>query len=371
MGKKELNFNFKIMINTLNKIANIFFFCLITFVGYTQDNEAINTSNYIDYYQLINEAEIQYFIKGNEKEALKTFDKVFEAYDFIFLTDIMEVAQIAKFENKPYRKYLEMGFKFGLKLKHLENYPLFKNDLPGLLKDKELEADYVKSRKLYLSKINFDYLKWTYEVYLKDQKDKSIYNNYADYLELLDRGLNQVKSKIEKNGFPGEKVIGVPDSIIFKEKGIWQLDLKEKAKRAKYDYRYKINTHDADLSPALIIVYLIHHQCAFQKLEDVLIEEMKRGNIHPRSVAVLSDNDRTFRKSPSKQKGCRDKSQEAFFRISEFTEYPELTDENRKSTNQLRKKFYVNSLEVDIEKLKFQKNNDFVLFTRFWDYPRF
>lgn len=68
---------------------------------------------------------------------------MFNSYDFIFLKDLITCAQIAKHSNKPYIKYIEKGFEFGLKIEHLKNYPIF-GDISKLEKENKLKTKFDK-----------------------------------------------------------------------------------------------------------------------------------------------------------------------------------------------------------------------------------
>src|SRR6188472_4413618 len=105
-------------------MKNYFFYLLliVSFKSFSQK------TNYIDYHITINKAEELFFLEQKTDSALFYYDKAFKEYDFIFVKDLVNAAQIAIFSNKPYQKYLERGFYYGLKPSHLDNFPLFNKE---------------------------------------------------------------------------------------------------------------------------------------------------------------------------------------------------------------------------------------------------
>ncbi len=327
-------------------------------------HKKLDTTNYFDYYKTVNRAEKLFFMKGKTDRALKLYDKAFKAYDFVFVTDLIEAAQIAHFKQRPFKKYLKRGFQFGLKFEHLKNYPIFKPDLEKIKADKALRIAFKKGREKYLAKIDFHYLSWLYKLYLKDQIDK----RQRNYHSVIKRTQKQIKHKIIEKGFPGEWIIGVPDSTIFAEHGIHQLDIREQKKKFG-DQLWYVHTKDKALSPTNILVLLIHTPCPYGELKKLLWEEMKKGHLYPRSIGMLYDKGNSFTKNYDVTHLCHQKKSKnnAYFRLNAFTRYPEITEENLKKTDSLRKAFYIVPYEVDLKKKEFQKKYGFRLFPRYFE----
>lgn len=345
----------------IKKLLIIFAILKVT-SGFAQDQNS--TKNYFDYHKKINRAETLFFLKDEVDSSLTLYDEVFNNYDFIFLTDLVNAAQIAHFSDKPYKKYLKRGFEFGLKFEHLKNYPLFKDDLNDLKKDKLLQQAYAVKRKEYLKKIDFNYLNWIYHLFIKDQLDK----NKPDYKyeKIIHISLNLIKNKIKQKGFPGERLLGIADSTVFAEHGIPQLDLKEQIK--KYDDKlWYVETDDEALSQTKIFVLLVHHHSSYRELRKLLWKQIKKGNVHPREIGMLFDNMYRFsngRFAPFKNDPPDKK---VYFRLNQFTTYPVKNKNNIKTTNALRKSFYIVPLEVDKMKKEFESKYGFVLFLGFWN----
>ncbi|HET8810391.1 MAG TPA: hypothetical protein VFM65_09030 [Flavobacteriaceae bacterium] len=320
------------------------------------------SQNYIPYHKKINRAETLFFMEGKTDSSLVVYDKVFANYDFIFVKDLVNAAQIAHFSGKPYKKYLEKGFEFGLKIGHLKSFPLFKEEFEQLKNNKELQKAYKTNRKKYLERIDFEYLGLMYELFIRDQFDK----RKSDYKSIIQNSLKNLRRIIESKGFPGDKLIGISDSTIFAETGVPQLDLKVRAKKFGDELWY-VETADRAFSAKAVFPMLVHHDCAYFKLKNLLWAEMKKGNIHPRDLGMLYDN--IYRSSGQKgfARYCSLPEKQVYFRLNAFADYPEPTKKNSVETNTLRKKFYIVSLAVDQKKQEFEEKYEFVLFSGFWD----
>lgn len=313
--------------------------------------------NYIDYHKDINKAEELFFMENKTDSALYYYDKVFAKYDFIFVKDLANAAQIAFFTKKPYLKYIEQGFEQGLKTDHLKRYSLFKFIYPKLLEDKKLLKIYQIKRKKYISRIDFKYLDFIYKIAIKDQKDKC---NDASYKGVVYITTERIRDSILQKGFPGDRIIGIADSTVFKEVGKPHLDLYNQRKNDKK--LWYMTSDEEYLSSEWPLVMLVHNRCSYFLYKDVLLEEMKKGNIHPRDIGLLYDNVYRFKNYlPSY---CNNILLKGAYHLNSFTNYSELTDRNE--TNAMRKKLYIVSTEVDDKKKEYEIKYGFKLFTGFW-----
>lgn len=314
-------------------------------------------SDYIDYHKDINKAEQLFFIENKTDSALFYYDRVFTNYDFIFVKDLVNAAQIAIFSKKAYRKYIERGFSQGLKLSHLKNYPLFAKVYSSLLKDKKLLSIYQINRKKYISRIDFKYLDWIYKIAIKDQKNKFLKD---DYSSLVFQTTNRLKDSIIKKGFPGDRLIGIADSTIFKEIKKPYLDLYE---QRKGDSKLWYMTSDEQiLSPNWPQIILVHNPCSYYLYKTILLDEMRKGNIHPRDIALIYDN--MYRSKNEFPSYCDNVPLKGVYGLNMFTDYSTYT--NKKETNEMRKMLYIVSTDIDDKKMEFEKKYGFRLFSGFW-----
>lgn len=311
--------------------------------------------NYFDYHKKINKAEILYFTENRTDSTLLLYDEVFNAFDFIFLKDLLTAAQIAKFNNKPYEKYLLKCFEFGFKIDHLKRFPLFKETYAKFCKDKKILALYKESRKKYLQKIDFVYLDYIYETAIQDQIDKY----EKDYEQKVNRTIVRLVQKIRKHGFPGEKILGVTHTLIFKEAGISRMDINDRArknKRSKH-FVYKSNRISCDVS----IPLFLHHRCSFIKYKDLFLEEIKKGNMHPQDLAFINDfNAPYYIKATYKPSYCMSFHFEGIYTFSPATGFLSEPKKIAKA-NKLRAKLYMIPYEVMQLKKKYAKDNNFIL----------
>jgi hypothetical protein len=100
-------------------------------------------------------------------------------------------------------------------------------------------------------------------------------------------------------------------------------------------------------------------------LKETLEAEMKKGNIHPRDIAMLYDNTMRFRPNTSRIMRCN-LDLPGYYKTNTFTKYPPKDD--YAAINEMRSKLYIVSLEVDEAKKEYGKlhNCNFSEFGFFW-----
>lgn len=295
-------------------------------------------------------------MKNRADSALIYYDKIFASYDFIFVKDILNAAQIAIFSKRPYLKYIEQGFEQGLKISHLKKYPLFANIYQKLIDNKTLMATYEPGRKKYLEKIDFRYLDWIYKLAIRDQqsKTKSKYNDIA--FTITERLMDSVAIK----GFPGDRIIGIADSTIFAEINKPYLDLYQQRRKDKN--LWYMTTDEDILSPKWPQIILVHNSCSYHLYKDILFNEIKKGNIHPRDVGMIYDN--MYRFKGNFPHYCNNVSLKGAYRLNMFTEYSSLI--NFAETDKMRSQLYIVTLAIDEKKRDFEMEHGFRLFSGFW-----
>jgi hypothetical protein len=337
-------------------------YALAFILSFNQSKSAeIKPVNYFVYHEYINKAEFAFFLNNNVDSALCYYDIAFSQFQFVFVHDVVNAAQMAFYSKRPYEKYLKRGFKHGLKLEHLKNIPLFKDEYKRLNNETELTNAYSNSRKEYLKTIDFDYLNWLYNLAVDDQNDKDLPNMQYDIM--LEKNLYKLIKKIESNGFPSRKTIGIDDSTIFKEVGNANLDIS--VKKLKYKNLSYMRTSDECLSSDFALIFLVHHPCSYSKIEHILLAEIKKGNIHPREVGLVYDN--LFRFKDSRSQICpMMMNKNSVYRLNAFTNYKPLNySENQ--IDSLRRQLNIVPLKIDKIKKEFETTKKFKLFWGFWD----
>ena len=325
------------------------FFLLLMLNGYLYSQE-----NYNLYHEKINKAEKFYFIENKIDSALYYYDKAFDEYSFNFLRDIINCAQIAKLNKKPYLKYIYKGFEYGLKLEKLNNYPIFQNEVLKLKKDKTVNAIYTEARKKYIDGIDFEYLNWLQDVTIKDQSEKE----KSNYKRIIATTLNKFEKKILEKGFPGERIIGISDSLLYYEINKPYLSLKEKVKRkGDKTLNYLYQTEDEYNMAYLGLILLVHDCCAYEQLSKILKDEITKGNIHPRDVGMVADNALRYH---------GEMEQPYLLNIFAQSKYTNEHRADTKKINKVRRKLGVNSIEVDNAKIEFEAKYNLKLVSGFF-----
>jgi hypothetical protein len=321
-------------------------------------NSFSQRANYIGYHVYINKAEEMFFMKQKSDSALFYYDKAFKEYDeFIFVKDLINAAQISVFSNKPYLKYIEKGFLYGLKLSHLDNYPLLSKIKTDAESKNRLEKVYKKARKKYLSKIDFNHLDELYNLAIIDQKEKI----RKDYDSLVYERTNKIIELTLKNGFPGDKLIGISDDSVFSESNKENSDL---AKRVKDDPKLFYMTADEKiLSAKWPLIMFIHNPCSYLLYEKVFLNQLEKGYMHPRDIALLYDNQ--YRYINYFPNYCESIKLNGVYRLNFFTEY--LEHNNIEETNKMRERLFIVSTFVDDKKKEYEIKYGFKMFSGYWN----
>lgn len=325
-------------------------------------NAVCQSLDYNIYHTYINKAETFFFMNENPDSCIHYYNKAFQEFDFVFPHDVANAIQISYYCDKPFRDYLKKGFENGLKMEHLKNILLLKPIFDSLSRDDSLIQEYHKGRKKYLSKIDFVYLREIYDMGIRDQIEKKF--EYEKYNRIKKIRMEKIRQEIKEKGFPGVKTIGVGDSHIFGEIGKPQYDFAQQKKEISDKLSY-FKVGDETLTSKLILIILIHDQCAFPALEKELKEAITRGEIHPREVGLLYDNMFRQKVNSKKYKCPIPKPEEGVFLLNLFTNYKTL-QYSGKSVDDTRAKWNIVSLAVDKKKKDFQKDYGFKLFWGQW-----
>lgn len=316
--------------------------------------------NYEIYHSYINKAEELFFIENMPDSSLYYYKKAFTEFDFVFVKDPVNAAQIAYFSNQPFEEYLIKGFENGLKLSHLSLIKLFSPIYYDLLNDKSLLDKYGICRQKYIKKIDFNYLSYVYEKAVNDQIDK----RKKDYDDILFVNMGDWLTRIRLKGFPSSKIIGIDDRTIFSETGKPEKDIDHLRMRFGNTLSY-FTADDQILSSSFIMIMLIHNQCSYQELKNSFVELIKKGEIHPREVGVLYDNQ--FRKLNSADYRCEvPRPTDGLFYLNLFCWY-DLLGCSEKQADMMRKKWFIVSLSVDKAKKEYEQKYGFKLFYGFWN----
>lgn len=347
------------------------------------------TKNYRVYHIYINEAERYFFINNQVDSSLFFYDKAFNEFEeFVFVKDVVNAIQIAYFKGKDYKKYIILGFKYGLKFEHLKEIKLFKaSSYENILKDKNLKQIYIQNRKKYIQNINISMLLSMYKLTFDDQIAKL----RKDYNAIKKNNMKSILALTKKYGFPSEKNIGINDKTIFVEKGYHDKDFYNQ--RNKYGKKLNYLTLDEnELSSKFVILLLIHNECSFLELDSLFSELIIKGEIHPREVGLIYDN--MFRDVNDNNYNCiKPKAKDGVFLLNIFTYYDNIgvtTDVHislakrqgysgnlrngcckngfitREMVDKKRQALNIVPLIIDDKKAEYEKKYGFKLFWGFW-----
>lgn len=308
-------------------------------------------SDYFEYHRQINKAEELYFLENKVDNALKIYDEVFQNYDFVFLKDLLIAAQIAKFNGKPFEDYILRSFEFGFKIDDLKKIHHFQDLHKSFSTDKVKINIFKNARQKYLDSIDYEYLDYIYNLAVQDQIDKY----KKDYYNRLNNSFTRFINKVEQKGFPGEKLMGLTDTLIFKERGLPFKDINSRSRKNKITKHF-LFTNRFDF--VVIMPFLLHHGCASFMYKDLFMSEIKKGNMHPQDLAYIND----FYKSQNSflPYYCSNIKFKGIYTSSPKTGL--LTGENEiENANKLRKELYMTSYEVFLKKREFALKNKFVL----------
>jgi hypothetical protein len=320
-------------------------------------------TDYRLYHQYINLAETHFFVSQNRDSAFYYFDKAFTAFDFIFAKDAINAVQLALYSKRPFQHYLIKGYENGLRPDYFKAIKLTQELYAKLVTDTTMTRLYKTARAKYLKKVNFQYLQAIYEISMEDQiKKNSSDLDYADFRKMCINVLRVYSKKY--GGFPGSKLLGIADSMIFKEVGLPSFDWnKKKQKYGKSLDYFKI---DNDLSSKFFIIIMVHNDCAFLELEKELKDAVIKGEIHPREVGLVYDN--MFRPGAnSRYYSCtKPPMQKGVFYLNSYTDYRTIPVPDT-TVNSLRASWNIVPLKIDGLKQEFADQNGARLFWGFWD----
>ena len=237
------------------------------------------SQNYISYQKEINRCE-SYILQKDYTDATKLYDSIFNSYNFCFAQDYFVALQVACFTNDTTRvvEYLKKCLKAGVKINYITTDTITKKIcsakfIHGRIKNiNSLIFEYYQS-------IDIDYRGFLMELTSIDQyyrdKHQIIHNfhpirksvwNIRWKKEVKDLVEKRLIPKINKFGYPGEKLIGLKES--------WMLD--------------KYRTNDLEDVTALLI---FRHYYSYKNIDysNLLLEELHKGNITSNHYAIIMD----------------------------------------------------------------------------------
>jgi hypothetical protein len=379
-----------------------------------------NQEDYSIYHQYICRAETLFFINENIDSCLFYYDIAFRSFEFNYIHDLVNATQIAWFKDRPFMDYLKKASLFGLKSNHLLNVPMFldrhssvsilKGDVIAEFERYEKTKEYKQNRKKYIQSINFEYLDWFYQFCMEEkiatsdeayENDTNKDNKEEQWWSIH---LDTLLENIKLYGYPGQKVIGITDNLIFAEYGKPELDMNNR--RLPYQdilcvsVKDPINVvigeetltitihgddsvchpviHDDAMTNDLLLVDMFHYFVSldhsldvylYNKLQSIWEIEIRKGNMHPRMMAFLHDVMHSIHTSFAISFAEFEKLKETgvgnVFSIK--LDHLQVKNPNIPDPNPFRSQYNIVPLEVDEAKMQYEEKYGFNLF---WGYHR-
>lgn len=255
-------------------------------------NSFLYGQDYISYQTRVNQAETN-ILDSNYNKAILIYDSLFKEYDFVFAKHCYTAIQLAV-EQKKWDlafEFIEKGVKQGITVKIIENSPVMKNIINNDSWGQFKERKYDSLRKIYLSNINLSLRDEIEKLFALDQYYTSRVND-SRFIKYLFNDLkwkkeigkivdNKLIAIIKKYGFPGEKIIGIrEEKIRYSEKAIINEELM--LNRLEEGKGYIGN-----LSAQYMLIHYFSN--SHPNFNDLLLEEVKKGNIEPYQYASICD----------------------------------------------------------------------------------
>lgn len=342
-------------------------------------------TNYWHYHELIYKAECALFDNNkNVEQGFQYYDQAFNNFEFNYLHDLVNAAQLAHYYHRDYMKYLKKAVGYGLRPIHLDNVAAWKNtDTQSHFLEFYQSEEGQALRQQYLSTINQEYLAWLYQFSLTAEKirRKTPFAEYCQRCVLWDKELVQ---KIKELGYPGAKQVGIDDSLLYKELQNENLNFNywvqisadslcdtldtlpmpmvfgtDTIWMSVVESEYVCFELDDDcLSQKFPITYLRIHECPLRNFA-FIYGEIAKGNLHPREFAYIIDESHTPNSDGELDCDCGQYAN-CFFRIGNgdqdvFANLFLPEDE----TDALRKLYWIVPLWVERAKTKFAEEHGY------------
>ncbi len=239
--------------------------------------------NYIEYQKTFNRIDND-ILSNNFSEASKRLDTIYNSNDFVYAKHCIKALQISCHQNDSINadKWLIKSFKQGVPLWIIRNNEITSKVFNYYQTTNTLKL-YDSLNAIYKASINYSVSKIIDSLYFIDQKFTDKVNNgfvllrhtiYGlQWLKNNKRQFNVIRELIEQYGFPGEKLIGLPE---------YYQDSLEAYKN--------VLSYGPSIEDFRVYVMLIHYFSNPRKdINDKLFESVKKGFIQPNQFGALND----------------------------------------------------------------------------------
>lgn len=337
-------------------------------------------TNYWHYHELIYKAECAIFDSDKIDAGFQYYDQAFNNFEFNYVHDLMNAAQLAHFYHRDYMKYLKKAVGYGLRPIHLDNVSAWKNtDIQSRFLEFYQSEEGQALRQQYLSTINQEYLAWLYRFSLQEVKYRRSPDPDKLYRGRFIQWDQQLLEKIEELGFPGARLVGIDDSLLYLELDNKDLDfnhlvqmsadsLCSTADTTPFPMVFGTDTlwvqvvnptyscfdlNTGNPSQTLPTIYLVHHNCPVRSFS-FIYNEITKGNLHPREFAYMIDISRSAIPEDILECNCGDYAN-SYFRMGngDAEELWQSLFMPEDETDALRKQYWIIPLHVERAKASF------------------
>ena len=360
-----------------SKVFFLFFFIIIKL-------NIFSNNSYFEYYRIQEIADSLIYIEQDYEKGFKIYQEIYKKFDFIWIEDCLRICQVAIITKNnemallSIKKAIDNGLELD-KLKFINQgcqcnyYKNFKNSvsiLDSFIIDnkQEIIKYYKKNRLNYLKNINRSHLVNIIvnhvddELYKCEKEVMKPYNiNFAKkWKDILDNNYNYVKNNFDSSSYFGCRNLGNYSETLMSELKLDSFSINNlknsyytkfnmsEEKHGKY-YRLIPSIRDEDYflgSPLYITFYhdIERFHLLLKKHYKNLID---KGYLHPREFILLAYKANELKVNPCIQPSDLNKCMDFF------------------STNKIRKKNYLPSIEIDIAKHNFAHKYNLHLFFGF------
>jgi len=294
--------------------------------------------DYTIYHQQVNYAE-HLFLSGSVDSSIALYKKTFKEFGFVFAKDCIVAAQIAAYSNESESAlyFIHRALLQGVKIICLKDIPILDIYLAKADKWKHIGEVYDSLHTQYLRSIDFKKKMKYVSYYLEEQNAKN--NGSIDYTAIVYANYSSIKKETLALGFPGDKVLGIDDES------------------------YEPESEDGRLSCENTLITLYHYPCSFTEMKELLLPEIKKGNIHPRDYAYISEFEhRLFVNNHNRFPQCNPSGNYSNYKIDWFKSY---TEDEIKTIYDMRSKIYICSFQQDLQKKEMEEKHNFKFFFGF------
>lgn len=302
----------------------------------------IDTTDYLDYHRYIYQAE-RYFLDGEDSLSLEVYRKVFDAYSaFIFAKDAAIAAQVAAKTGglDLFLHFTEKAFRSGVMLDCLMDIPVLARFVGGQGLEDTLAVMNQAGRMAYLASINLEQKQRYIQRYREEQAFKKA-KAFESYKQAVLANVAAIRRDIEAGGFPAGRIIGIDDPFLSPERDHCQL------------------------SSEVTLISLYHYPCSYSELRELLFEEVRKGNLHPKDVAYLYEYEKELSKNGHNRFGnrCQPMDKES---TPVYIDWEEPVDPRTfPAANALRRAFFLPPVEHSLRKKAYAEKHGMCLFFGF------